>query len=110
MLKNCSTRKKVYKESQLKNNIYQGGQETSLTQPARLRHTSQGGCKSLKSVDINDEKNNKEEFEVTAIVESHQVKLPVPKKLMNIHDLEFKKGQKLKLNYDKKKKELKYKI
>ncbi len=64
----------------------------------------------IKELDINDEKNNKEEFEVTAIVESHQVKLPIPKKLMNVNDLEFKKGQKLKLNYHKKKKELKYKI
>ncbi|MBU1027944.1 MAG: hypothetical protein KKF48_02765 [Nanoarchaeota archaeon] len=64
----------------------------------------------IKELDINDEKGNKEDFEVTAIVESHQVKLPIPKKLMNIHDLEFKKGQKLKLSYDNKKKELKYKI
>lgn len=64
----------------------------------------------IKELDINDEKNKKEEFEVTAVVESHQVKLPIPKKLMKVNDLEFKKGQKLKLNYDKKKKELKYKI
>jgi len=64
----------------------------------------------IKELDINDDKNNKEEFEVTAIVESHQVKLPIPKKLMKIYDLEFKKGQKLKLDFDNKKKEFKYKI
>jgi hypothetical protein len=64
----------------------------------------------IKELDINDEKNKKEEFEVTAIVESHQVKLPIPKKLMKIHELEFKKGQKLKLEFDDKKKEFKYTI
>ena len=37
----------------------------------------------IKELDINDDKSNKEEFEVTAIVESHQVKLPILKKLMN---------------------------
>ena len=64
----------------------------------------------IKELDINDEKNKKEEFEVTAIVESHQVKLPIPKKLMKINELEFKKGQKLKLDFDNKKKEFKYTI
>lgn len=64
----------------------------------------------IKELDINDEKNNKEEFEVTAIVESHQVKLPIPKKLMKVHEIEFKKGQKLKLDFDDKKKEFKYTI
>lgn len=64
----------------------------------------------IKELDINDEKNNKEEFEVTAIVESHQVKLPIPKKLMKVHEIEFKKGQKLKLDFDDKKKEFRYTI
>lgn len=64
----------------------------------------------IKELDINDEKNKKEDFEVTAIVEIHQVKLPIPKKLMKIHELEFKKGQKLKLDFDDKKKEFRYTI
>lgn len=64
----------------------------------------------IEELDINDDKDKKDDFEVTAIVESHQVKLPIPKKLMKIHELEFKKGQKLKIKFDEKKKEIVYKI
>ena len=64
----------------------------------------------VEELDINDDKESKEHFEVTAIVESHQVKLSIPKKLMRIYELEFNKGQKLKIEFDEKKKELRYKI
>jgi len=64
----------------------------------------------IEELDINDNSEDKNDFEVTAIVESHQIKLPLPKKLIKIYDLEFKKGKKLKLTFDKKSRELKYKI
>jgi hypothetical protein len=64
----------------------------------------------IKELDINDNSEDKSDFEVTAIVESHQIKLPLPRKLIKIYDLEFKKGQKLKLTFDEKRGELKYKI
>jgi len=64
----------------------------------------------IKELDINDGEEQKDYFEVTAIVETHQIKLPLPKKLIKIYGLEFKKGQKLKLTFDEKSGELKYKI
>jgi len=47
----------------------------------------------IKELDINNNSEDKNYFEVTAIVESHQIKLPLPKKLIKIYDLEFKKGK-----------------
>jgi len=64
----------------------------------------------IEELDINDNIEDKNDFEVTAIVETHQIKLPLPKKLIKIYDLEFKKGKKLKLTFDEKTRELKYKI
>jgi len=64
----------------------------------------------IKELDINDGEEEKDYFEVTAIVESHQIKLPIPRKLIKIYELEFKKGKKLKLKFDIKNKELIYKI
>ncbi len=64
----------------------------------------------IKELDINEVDEIPSNFDVTAIVESHQVKLPVPRKLMKNFDLEFKKGQKLKLKFNDKNKELIYKI
>ena len=64
----------------------------------------------IEELDINDSSEDKNDFEVTAIVESHQIKLPLPKKLIKIYDLEFKKGKKLKLTFDEKSRELRYKI
>ena len=64
----------------------------------------------IEELDITNNSEDKNDFEVTAIVESHQIKLPLPKKLIKIYDLEFKKGKKLKLTFDEKSRELKYKI
>ena len=64
----------------------------------------------IEELDINDNIEDKNDFEVTAIVETHQIKLPLPKKLIKIYDLEFKKGKKLKLTFDEKSRELRYKI
>ncbi len=64
----------------------------------------------IKELDINQVDEIPSEFNVTAIVESHQVKLPIPRKLIKNFDLEFKKGQKLKLKFNNKNKELTYKI
>ena len=64
----------------------------------------------IEELDITNNSEDKNDFEVTAIVETHQIKLPLPKKLIKIYGLEFKKGQKLKLTFDEKSGELKYKI
>ena len=64
----------------------------------------------IEELDITNNSEDKNDFEVTAIVESHQIKLPLPKKLIKIYDLEFKKGKKLKLTFDEKNRELRYKI
>jgi hypothetical protein len=64
----------------------------------------------IEELDITNNSEDKNDFEVTAIVETHQIKLPLPKKLIKIYDLEFKKGKKLKLTFDEKSRELKYKI
>jgi len=64
----------------------------------------------IEELDITNNGEDKNDFEVTAIVETHQIKLPLPKKLIKIYDLEFKKGKKLKLTFDEKSRELKYKI
>ena len=64
----------------------------------------------IEELDITNNSEDKNDFEVTAIVETHQIKLPLPKKLIKIYDLEFKKGKKLKLTFDEKSRELRYKI
>ncbi len=64
----------------------------------------------IEELDITNNSEDKNDFEVTAIVETHQIKLPLPKKLIKIYDLEFKKGKKLKLTFDEKNRELRYKI
>lgn len=47
-------------------------------------------------------------IEVTATVENHQVKLPVPAQIRL--EIDFKKGQKLKVSYIKEKNILEYKL
>lgn len=64
----------------------------------------------IEELDITNNSEDKNDFEVTAIVETHQIKLPLPKKLIKIYDLDFKKGKKLKLTFDEKSRELRYKI
>lgn len=66
--------------------------------------------KIIEELDINEAEKKPSDFDVVAIVEPHQVKLPIPKKLMRIYDLELKKGQKMKLRFDETTKELIYKI
>ncbi len=66
----------------------------------------------LKELDINEIQDIQKDFEVTPVIEPSQIKLPIPKQL--IDDLELhtnlKKGKKIKLYYDEGKKELQYKI
>jgi len=62
----------------------------------------------LDELDIKKVEKPKEFFEITPVVETHQVKLPVPSFIRR--EIEIKKGQKIKVKYDKKKKELIYKI
>jgi hypothetical protein len=62
----------------------------------------------LNELDIKKIEKPKEFFEITPIVESHQIKLPVPSMLRK--DLNIEKGKKIKVKYDEKKKELIYKL
>ena len=64
----------------------------------------------LKELNINQVEEKPKDFEATPVVEKHQVKLPIPRKLLNQYDLNLKKGTKIKLTYDEKKGELIYKI
>jgi hypothetical protein len=60
----------------------------------------------LKELNIDETEEAKSEFVVTAIVEKHQVKLPIPSEARR--ELTFLKGQKLKLKVDLKKRTLTY--
>lgn len=62
----------------------------------------------LKELNIKITKNQESKIRVTAIVEKHQVKLPVPSEIRR--DLEFSKGQKLNVSYNPKTKTLIYQI
>lgn len=62
----------------------------------------------LKELNIKIIEKQEEKISVTAIVESHQVKLPVPSSIRR--ELEFSKGQKLNVKYDPKTKTLTYQL
>jgi len=62
----------------------------------------------LEELDIRKIEKPKEDFEVTPIVESHQIKLPVPSFLRR--DLKIEKGKKVKVRYDTQKNELIYQL
>ena len=66
----------------------------------------------LKELDIDTIEEIKKDFEVTPIVEAHQIKLPIPRQLINNFDLDskFVKGKKIKVTYDHKKGEIIYTI
>jgi hypothetical protein len=66
----------------------------------------------LKELDINEVEEIKKDFEVAPIVETHQIKLPIPRQLVNNFDLDSKliKGKKIKVIYDDKKREIIYKL
>jgi hypothetical protein len=64
----------------------------------------------LKELNVNEVEEIPTEFEVSPIVEHHQVKLPVPKRLIRDFELNFQKGNKIKLKFNGEKKELIYKI
>ncbi|RMD45946.1 hypothetical protein D6829_00740 [Candidatus Pacearchaeota archaeon] len=60
----------------------------------------------LKELDIHKKEKIQTKFKVTAVVERHQVKLPVPSRIRQ--EIPFKKGQKLVVHYDQKTKSLIY--
>ncbi len=66
--------------------------------------------KIVKELDVNEVEEISTDFEVLPIVELHQVKLPVPRKLIRDFELNFQKGKKIKLKFNEEKKELVYKI
>lgn len=66
----------------------------------------------IKELDINEVEDIEKDFKITPIIEPHQIKLPIPKKLINDLDLDIKlkKGKKIKLHFDEERGELRYKI
>jgi len=62
----------------------------------------------LEELDIGKLEKSPTDFTVTAVVEPHQVKLPIPKELRK--ELELKKGKRVKVHFNKDKGELIYKI
>jgi len=59
-------------------------------------------------LDIRKIEKQKEVFEITPVVEKHQIKLPIPSVLRK--DINISKGKKVKVRYNSKTKELIYKI
>lgn len=66
----------------------------------------------IKELDINEIEDIKKDFEITPIIEPHQIKLPIPRQL--VRDLElygkWKNKKKVKLKFNEENKELRYKI
>ena len=62
----------------------------------------------LRELNIKIVKKDESKIPVTAIVEKHQVKLPVPGKIRR--ELEFSKGQKVNVSYNPKTKTLTYQL
>lgn len=62
----------------------------------------------LEELNISKIKKSSKEIEVTPIIEIHQVKLPVPPIFRR--EIDWKKGKKIKVNYDSKTRRLTYKI
>lgn len=62
----------------------------------------------LEELDIGKIEKPREDFEVTPIVEAHQVKLPVPPVIRR--EIEFIRGKKIKVKYDSKERKLIYQI
>ena len=62
----------------------------------------------LKELNIKITEKSESKIPVTAVVEKHQVKLPVPSEIRR--ELEFSKGQKLTVSYDPKTKTISYQL
>lgn len=60
----------------------------------------------LKELNIREKEKPKTDFVATAIVERHQIKLPIPSAIRR--EINFKKGQKLKVKFDAKNKSITY--
>ncbi len=66
----------------------------------------------IKELDINEVEDIKKDFEVTPIIEPHQIKLPIPRQLARDLELDdkWKNKKKVKLKFHEENKELRYKI
>ena len=62
----------------------------------------------LDELNISKIEKQSKNIEITPIVETHQVKLPVPSIFRR--EIDWKKGKKIKVNYDPKSRKLTYKI
>ena len=62
----------------------------------------------LSALDINQVDEQPKDFEITAIVEKHQTKFPLPREL--IDELNIVKSQRIKVKYDPKKRQVVYQI
>lgn len=66
----------------------------------------------IRELDINEKEEITKNFEVLPRIEPHQIKLPLPKELVRDLDLgkKWKNKKKIKLVFDEKTKELRFKI
>jgi len=66
----------------------------------------------IKKLDINQIVDIKKDFKISPRIESHQIRLPIPKQLVRDLDLEekWRKKKKIKLLFNADKKELRFKI
>ena len=65
----------------------------------------------IKELDINESVESIVEYEVSPRIEPHQIKLPIPRKLVRDFDLDEKlKNKKIKLYFDEESNELRYKL
>ncbi len=62
----------------------------------------------IEELDIRKVEKQKDVFDVTPVIEKHQIKLPIPSVLRK--DIQLSKGKKIKVRYNSKTKELIYKI
>ena len=54
----------------------------------------------IKELDVNNQVKITNKYKVKPIVETHQVKIPLPRKMIRINELEFVKGKEVELIYD----------
>lgn len=66
----------------------------------------------IKELDINEQVDIRKDFEIIPRIEPHQIKLPIPRQLIRDLGLEskWKNKKRIRLIFDEKNKELRYKI
>ncbi|MDA3836406.1 MAG: hypothetical protein PF542_02175 [Nanoarchaeota archaeon] len=64
----------------------------------------------LDELDVNKKEEKQAVFDVKPIVEKHQIKFPLPRKVTRMYDFDIKKGDVVKMVVDEEKGEVTYRI